>query len=170
MNDKTNQTRRSEADRYVLGELSPAERDHVEAMLRDDEAARLAVEEIRATATLLTDDLRGELERDPAYHGLQPVRSRARAGSPWYRRSAQRAHAVDHRRCRRCGGERCDWCWWSMFRPQLNRAREVAVARGPVASPSRLASARDTRFDSSQLTPQQPAPQSRTETKREWGE
>src|SRR4051812_34881940 len=42
---------------YALNELSPSEREQVEAMLRDDASARLAIEEIRATANLLSAEL-----------------------------------------------------------------------------------------------------------------
>src|SRR4051812_22453745 len=44
---------------YALGELPASEREQVEALLRDDESARQIVEEIRATAGLLTNELAG---------------------------------------------------------------------------------------------------------------
>jgi len=47
---------------YALNELSPAEREDVDALLRDDESARRIVEEVRAAANLLASD-RDRLDR-----------------------------------------------------------------------------------------------------------
>src|SRR4051812_20513194 len=45
---------------YVLGELTQSEREQVESLLSDQEGARRAVEEIRATAELLKRELQTE--------------------------------------------------------------------------------------------------------------
>jgi len=59
---------------YALGELDPAERAAVEARLRDDAAARAAVEAIRATAQQLEAALAAEPL--PEVQPVQPVRRR----------------------------------------------------------------------------------------------
>jgi Ca-activated chloride channel family protein len=111
---------------YVLGELSPAERDQVEAMLRDDEAARLAVEEIRATAELLQRELRSEpsdATLTDAQHEAVAVAAAATAPrrSPKGRFAIIVASGVAASVLIVFGG--------SLFLPRLNRAREVAINR-----------------------------------------
>ena len=65
---------------YALDELAGAEREEVDALLRDDASARRVVEEIRATASLLTDKLRAEVNTMPAVPlpSIQPRRRRLR--------------------------------------------------------------------------------------------
>ena len=61
---------------YALGELEGGERAAVEAALRDDPAAQAAVEEIRATAALLSAALAEEAAADlPA--GAAPALTKA---------------------------------------------------------------------------------------------
>src|SRR5438128_377285 len=68
---------------YALGELAEAELTEFEVQLADDPTARQAVEEIRATAQLLTDHLRREPTPGlaPAHHLV--IEHRLRRRLPW---------------------------------------------------------------------------------------
>ncbi len=82
---------------FALGELDDAERSEVEALVRDHPEARKLVEEVRATAQILTERLRHEPSPGlaPEHHqaievklarslcrGARPGRSLT-AGSSW---------------------------------------------------------------------------------------
>src|SRR5215510_8430493 len=64
---------------FALGELDGAERADVEALVAKDEAARRAVEEIRATAAVVAEELK--LEPATALTELQRARIAATATS-----------------------------------------------------------------------------------------
>ena len=79
---------------YVLGELEPAERAEVEAMLDDSPECRQAVDEIRLTVGWLTE----RLHEEQAAHALAPETNHqpiaavlpqpqpSAAARPWWRR------------------------------------------------------------------------------------
>src|SRR6185312_11053976 len=81
---------------YVLGELDPAERPEIEAMLETSAEGRQAVEEIRQTIGWLT----GQLSEEQALHSvtaesnhkpLPVVSLPSRDGSrPWWRGASAR--------------------------------------------------------------------------------
>ncbi len=77
---------------YVLGEVDPAERSEIDAMLESSSEARQAVEEIRRTIGWLTDHLRDEqaTHTPAAESNHRPLAvvspPSARVSRPWWRR------------------------------------------------------------------------------------
>src|SRR3954463_12327387 len=77
---------------YALGELSASEREQLEAILRDDDSARQIVEEIRATAGLLSS----ELASQKSDAGLTEAQRETIAPNPTQPRRSPRARFVTY--------------------------------------------------------------------------
>ena len=76
---------------YALGELEPAEVREVEALLAEDAQARAAVQEIRATASRLTEALRNEAAGVVAAAARRAV---SRRGAGTHRANPRRPNSV----------------------------------------------------------------------------